>query len=98
MKDNRYPHNWKAISEERKRAANWICQDCGLDCCPSWFGKLLGYSRSDRKRLEMSVHHSDYVPENNSLSNLIPLCSACHLKRHIRGKGNEVPGQLKLNL
>lgn len=96
MKNNRYPPNWQAIAESKKREANYVCERCGLDCCPSWYGRLVGYSLGDRKRLEMSVHHADYCPENNTAENLKALCSSCHLYYHQRRKGNILTGQLPI--
>jgi len=44
MQKNRYPPDWQAIAENKKRAVNYVCERCGLDCCPSWYGRLVGYS------------------------------------------------------
>ncbi|WP_409350566.1 HNH endonuclease, partial [Synechocystis salina] len=43
-----------------------------------------------------AVHHCDYDPGNNSPSNLMALCSPCHLHYHRRQQGNISPGQLSL--
>jgi hypothetical protein len=96
MKISRYPPNWQAITEEKKRLANWTCERCKLDGCPAWYAKLLGYSFGKQKQLELSVHHCDYNPENNAPENLIVLCSACHLYYHQRRKGNLTQGQLPI--
>ncbi|MFM7575617.1 MAG: HNH endonuclease [Microcystaceae cyanobacterium] len=93
-KDDRYPTNWSEIAEEQKRLANWTCQRCGLDGCPAWYAQLVGYSLSQQKRLELSVHHCDYNPANNAPENLKVLCSGCHLFYHQRGQGNLLAGQL----
>jgi len=86
MKDPRYPENWQAIALTKKLSVNWRCEDCGLKCLDP----------SERKRREMSVHHQDYDPSNNSPENLAALCSSCHLKKHSGCKGNISPGQLSL--
>ncbi|ACB54615.1 hypothetical protein cce_5269 (plasmid) [Crocosphaera subtropica ATCC 51142] len=54
--------------------------------------------KSVRTKYTLTVHHSDYDPSNNHESNLIPLCSACHLYLHRGQRGNISPGQLKLEL
>ena len=54
--------------------------------------------KSLRAKYTLTVHHSDYDPSNNELSNLIPLCSACHLYMHRGRRQNISPGQLKLEL
>lgn len=93
-----YPPDWPAIALNKKQSVNWTCENCGRVCYPSWYGDLLGATKSERKQHELSVHHQDYNPGNNSPSNLIALCSACHLKKHLRRRGNITPGQLTLTL
>jgi 5-methylcytosine-specific restriction endonuclease McrA len=91
MKDSRYPKNWKAIALTKKQSVNWTCEKCGRKCLES--GAKTKLSLSERKRFELSVHHSDYDPENNSPENLIALCSGCHLGKHSRKRGNVNPGR-----
>ena len=91
-----YPPDWPAIALDKKQSVNWVCQGCGLQCLKPGDHRELPIS--ERKRLELSVHHQDYNPANNSPSNLIALCSACHLKKHLRRRGNITPGQLTLTL
>ncbi len=89
-----YSPDWPVIALAKKQAANWTCQECGRVC-------LQGKSKlsiSERKRLEMAVHHWDGDPLNNSPDNLIALCTSCHLRKHQRRRGNITPGQLKLPL
>ena len=94
MKDPRYPKHWPAIALTKKISVNWRCEDCELKCLdPSLKSEL---PLSERKRREMSVHHQDYDPSNNSPENLAALCSGCHLKKHSGRKGNISPGQLSL--
>ena len=91
-----YSPDWPAIALAKKNAVNWTCQQCGLKCLsPDSKSNL---SLSDRKRLELSVHHQNYDPSDNTPSNLIALCSRCHLQKHLRRRGNIAPGQLTLNI
>jgi hypothetical protein len=91
-----YSADWPAITLSKKQAANWTCEECGLKClAPNSKSNL---SLSDRKKLELSVHHQNYNPLDNSPSNLIALCSRCHLGKHQRRRGNITPGQLTLNM
>lgn len=87
MDYTRYPDDWKAIAQRIKAAAQWICQDCGMQC------RQPGEAFDTHKRT-MSVHHvgvdkpdgtpgdphdkMDVRPEN-----LLALCSKCHLIRDV---------------
>lgn len=96
MRDDRYPDNWEEIALEVKQSANWTCAKCGLTCIPnSAYSK--SFDKSFRAQFTLNVHHADYDPTNNHPSNLIPLCSACHLWYHKGKRGNISPGQLKLD-
>lgn len=86
---SRYPPDWNAIALATKEAAQWICQDCGMQC------RKPG-EKFDTHRRTMSVHHMgadkpdgtpgdmhdkmDVRPEN-----LRALCSKCHLARDLPG-------------
>lgn len=59
-----YTNNWKLISERIRRNVDWHCDECGVHLV-------------DRKDL-LHVHHKDGNKANNTLSNLRPLCAACH--------------------
>lgn len=97
MDRKRYPADWETIALGVKIGANWICQRCGRQCLkpdddrskltPSYIGQHT-----------LTVHHSDFTPENNQPSNLIPLCAPCHLRAHSPKKSNVSPGQLSLEL
>jgi predicted HNH restriction endonuclease len=93
----RYPKDWEAIALSVKVKANWVCKRCGKQCLQP---------EVDRSKLSpsfigqhtLTVHHSDFRPENNRLENLIPLCAPCHLRAHSPRKSNVSPGQLSLEL
>ncbi|MDJ1182499.1 hypothetical protein [Roseofilum casamattae] len=92
---SRYPQDWQAIATRVKEDVGWRCSKCGMQCIKPG-EKVPGLSRKERKARTLQVHHSDYNPANSDLSNLIPLCSACHLSFHRGRKGNISPGQLSL--
>jgi len=95
IKLSRYTKDWKAIALTKKQSVNWTCEQCGRKCLESGVKSKLSVIE---KRWELSVHHADYDPANNSPDNLIALCSACHLSKHQRRRGNITPGQMKLPL
>lgn len=70
----RYPESWDEIARACKNAADWKCQDCGMQC------RRPGEPFDTHKRT-MSVHHLDHDPPNVNASNLLALCSGCHLRR-----------------
>lgn len=85
MDRRRYPQNWEQIALEIKTDANWTCQECGLICLKSKKARKF-LSRSEAAKRTLTVHHIDCMPENSTPSNLIALCSACHLKAHRKPK------------
>ena len=92
---SRYPENWNDIALKVKETAQWKCSKCGLQCLkPS--DDVSKLSKSERMRKTLVVHHSNYVPEDNRIDNLIPLCSGCHLNFHKGKRGNVSLGQLEL--
>lgn len=91
MDRSRYPKNWNEIALAIKDCASWHCQECGLDCTPIKIS-----DRSLKAKHTLTVHHQDYDPANNHPSNLIALCSACHLRKHINKRGNISRGQLSI--
>jgi 5-methylcytosine-specific restriction endonuclease McrA len=92
MDRSRYPKEWDAIALKIKEASDWKCQECGLDCRRT----DESLDRSSKAKRTLTVHHWDCDPSNNHQSNLIALCSACHLKKHTGRRGNVSQGQLSL--
>ncbi|MEA5511823.1 HNH endonuclease [Crocosphaera sp. UHCC 0190] len=92
---SRYPKNWKTIAHTIKEAAGWRCAKCGTQCIKPG-ENVSKLSISERSARTLQVHHCDFTPENNESSNLIPLCSPCHLSYHQGKRGNVSPGQLSL--
>jgi 5-methylcytosine-specific restriction endonuclease McrA len=91
-----YPANWTKIATEIKRSAGYHCNRCGLRCLPP----AHSYRHLDlslRRRLSAQVHHIDGNPSHNDLTNLVCLCSGCHLAMH-RHRPQPTPGQLSLKL
>ncbi len=84
---SRYPKDWKTIAHTIKSNAGWGCAKCGMQCIKPGedVSKL---TVKERKARTLQVHHSDFTPENNDPSNLIPLCTACHLSYHQGRRGN----------
>jgi hypothetical protein len=91
----RYGDNWEAIALEIKTKANWICQKCGKQCIHPG-EETSGLDNSEKAAKTLTVHHLDRIPENSEPSNLIAVCTACHLAYHRCGLGNVSPGQLEL--
>ena len=95
MDRTRYPANWDEIALKVKRKAKWTCQQCGKKCLKPSHDRS-NFTKSEKAKLTLTVHHKNYRPEDNSEENLIALCSGCHLHFHRRGKGSETIGQLNL--
>jgi 5-methylcytosine-specific restriction endonuclease McrA len=91
-----YPANWTEIATAIKRSVGYHCNRCGLKCLPP----AHSYRHLDlslRRRLSAQVHHIDGDPSHNDRSNLVCLCSGCHLAMH-RHRPQITPGQLSLKL
>jgi hypothetical protein len=58
-------HSWRKTRKKVYERDNYVCQEC-LRLCDRETG--------------ISCHHIDYNTDNNSLNNLITLCSSCHGK------------------
>ena len=91
----RYPDNWSDIALAVKESSGWHCRHCGRQCLRPG-EKPDSLTRSEWTAATLCVHHANFTPEDNRPENLIPLCTACHLAVHTRGKGNVSPGQLSL--
>ncbi|MDA8001498.1 MAG: hypothetical protein MPL62_09445 [Alphaproteobacteria bacterium] len=59
-----YPENWDIISRRVRKAANWICDECGMDC-------------SSCRHL-LHTHHINGILADCSEGNLRALCASCH--------------------
>ncbi len=96
IKSSEYPENWAKIATTVKQTAGYRCYNCRLKCLPP----TDSYKHLDlslRRRLSAQVHHIDRDPSNNNRSNLVCLCSGCHLRMH-RHRPQPTPGQLSLKL
>ena len=91
-----YPNNWTEIATTVKQAAGYRCNRCGLKCLPP-NNSYRHLELSLRRKLSAQVHHLDGNPARNDTSNLICLCSGCHLRMH-RHRPQPTPGQLSLKL
>jgi 5-methylcytosine-specific restriction endonuclease McrA len=56
---------WAKIRKQIYNRDGWLCQECGVHCS---------------KKQQIQCHHIDYDITNNVFSNLITLCSSCHMK------------------
>lgn len=85
----RYPDDWNDIAHAVKNAADWMCQDCGMQC------RRPGEQFDTHKRT-MSVHHLGAARDDGTPGdmhdkqdcrpvNLLALCSKCHLARDLPG-------------
>jgi len=59
----------KELKESIRKRDNYICQKCGIHQ-----NKLKNYHK------KLSVHHIDYNKQNSNPTNLISLCTSCHMK------------------
>jgi 5-methylcytosine-specific restriction endonuclease McrA len=91
-----YPENWSEIAATVKQAAGYRCNRCGLKCLPP-HDSYRHLDLSLRRKLSAQVHHLDGNPAQNDKSNLVCLCSGCHLRMH-RHRPQPTPGQLSLKL
>lgn len=87
MRREAYPPEWDTIALAVKVAADWRCQDCGMQC------RRPG-EPFDTHRRTMGVHHVGAPKDDGSPGdphdkldirpvNLLALCAACHLKRDL---------------
>ena len=73
----KYPEDWKKISKAVKAAADWKCEECGMQC-------RRPEEKFDTHRRTLTVHHIDMDPGNNDPENLVALCPKCHLMKHVK--------------
>jgi hypothetical protein len=66
---NEYPADFSNISNRVRSERNWTCENCGVNFSSS----------GDRQYLH--THHKNGVKSDNSPSNLIVLCLACHAQQ-----------------
>jgi hypothetical protein len=84
---NKYPANWKQISQERKEAAGWQCEEMiSFEWLPTYKvrcyrkqGMEVQGVRRQAYKVVLTVAHLDHNPENNDASNLRVLCQEHHL-------------------
>jgi 5-methylcytosine-specific restriction endonuclease McrA len=76
-----YGKEWKQISKWLIKTVSH-CVACG---------------KRPSKDVVLTVHHMDFDPTNNLTSNLLVLCSRCHLRKHglIRKYGRDTDCQLE---
>jgi hypothetical protein len=86
--DSRYPKDWPKIATALKEREQWRCYRCGVQCFSPSRRPLHGFRDSKRRIYLLQVHHWDGQPENNDLSNLVCLCTRCHLYVHRRRGGS----------
>jgi hypothetical protein len=79
---DRYPADWRQISERIRRRSGGRCE-CKGECgrghrgrCKAWNGQPHPETRST---VVLTVAHRDHTPENCDPANLFATCQACHL-------------------
>lgn len=68
-----YTPDWPTVSDKKREAAGWICEQCAFDA-----------REPDRRRF-LHVHHRDADTQNNQPENLRVLCVACHAEQPLHG-------------
>jgi 5-methylcytosine-specific restriction endonuclease McrA len=71
MRKGAYPDNWDAIALAVKKAADWRCQDCGMQC------RRPGEAFDTHKRT-MSVHHMGAPLQENCAMKPCSTCGTIH--------------------
>lgn len=85
MDRRNYHPNWEAISAAVKEAAGQKCELCNArGGFIHWYTGWV---------VQLTVHHIDGNPKNNSRQNLIALCERCHLRldRGLRSRKKAQP-------
>ena len=79
---NRYPDNWKEISEYiRFERANNKCEVCGLpnySYVNSKTRELCLQDEDNAIRIILTVAHLNHIPEDCRYENLKAMCQKCH--------------------
>ena len=65
---SRYPLNWSDIAVDIKQSVGWRCSKCGLQCIRPG-DDTSELSRSLRTALTLTVHHFNFLPEDNRREN-----------------------------
>ena len=96
MATGKYPKNWKMLALSIKIQSDYLCKICDKQCYrPGEIPK--DQPRSYWTGNVLQVHHRNFDRSDNRLSNLIPICSECHLRIHATSKYSDVSeGQLSL--
>lgn len=69
---NRYPDNWKEISQRIKERANWTCEQCG-----AVHGEI---NPNNGKATIITTAHLNHIESDCRDENLAALCRVCHLR------------------
>lgn len=73
---DRYPADWRAISERIKKRAGWRCESVpGQPPCGARHGERHHITGAV---VVLTVAHLDHQPENCADENLRALCQRCH--------------------
>jgi hypothetical protein len=82
MKRELYPDDWEEIATRIKDAADWKCQECGVQCYRPG-------ERNDNRRFTLTVAHLNHEPADCRPENLKALCSVCHLQYDAKHRKQE---------
>lgn len=70
---NKYPSDWKEIALRLKAEVDWVCEGCGMQC------RKPG-EKFDTHVRTLTVAHLNHIESDCRPTNLIALCSGCHLR------------------
>jgi 5-methylcytosine-specific restriction endonuclease McrA len=71
----RYPWNWRDISQQIKQRAGWQCEGVPGQPCGAVHGQRHGVTGAI---VVLTVAHLDHQPEHCTEENLRALCQRCH--------------------
>jgi len=79
---NRYPKNWKEISEKIRERANNKCEFCGAE----------NYRPHPitKSKVILTVAHLNHIPEDCREENLKALCQKCHNSYDSKNRANGI--------